>query len=461
MISINDLEKIDHVLKYNFEKLKTRSFSGVGIDSRTIKKNEIFFSIAGENTDGHNYLDQVFKKNIPLAIVNEKWFRKNESKFTKKIFLVVKDTIKSLGDLANVHRRKFDIPVLCIGGANGKTTTKDLTADVLSQKYKILKSEGNFNNHIGLPLTIFRLNRSHEFCVLEVGCNHFGEINYLCNIAEPDFGLVTNIGREHLEFFKTLKGVARAEFELYDYLKDKKRKILFMNYDDEYIRNYGKKIRNKFTYSYKQRSDVKGEFKKYTKNFEPVIKINFKNKFITTKVSTFGKHSIYNGLAAAAVGEYFDVSGIKIKKALSNFKLRSSKRMEVLNAKGLVVINDTYNSNPESVKMGLESLKEFKSKGEKFVILSDMLELGKSSVKEHKQIGKLVNELGFKNLYTTGKESYNIFLSAKGVKNNFYFENKNDLAEMLKINLNKGDTVYIKGSRGMKMEEVVKSISKK
>jgi UDP-N-acetylmuramoyl-tripeptide--D-alanyl-D-alanine ligase len=307
-----------------------------------------------------------------------------------------------------------------------------------------------------LPLTLLRLNKSHNFAVLEVGCNHFGEIKYLCEIAKPRFGLITNIGREHLEFFKTVKGVAKAEFELYDYLK-KKDGICFCNFEDEYIREYSKKLDNKITYSYSKKSDVKGKFIKFNKEFQPVIKVN---DFEVT-VATFGKHSVINGLAAASVGLYFGVPKVKIKKALKNFKPTSSKRMEVIKENGLTIVNDAYNSNPDSVKMGLETIKEFQTKGNKFVALSDMLELGKASKKEHSYIGDLAGKLKLENLFTTGKESYNTYKAARRVKNNLYFEKKSDLISHLKNEVKKNDIIYVKGSRGMKMEEVVESLIKK
>ena len=177
---MKDLLKVKHTAAVNFEKLKKKKFSGVSIDSRIVKRNEIFFAIKGENTDGHKYLEDVFKKKSELIVVNEGWYKNNKNKFKGKTFLVVRDTTKALGEFSKIHKSNFDIPVLCIGGSNGKTTTKDLVSCVLSQKYEVLKTEGNFNNHIGLPLTLLRLNEKHNFCVLEVGCNHFGEIKYLC-----------------------------------------------------------------------------------------------------------------------------------------------------------------------------------------------------------------------------------------------------------------------------------------
>lgn len=462
MIKAEDFFKIDIEGFYNLEKIKNFVFSSVEIDSRRIDNKQIFFAIKGENTDGHKYLEDVFKKGVKLAVIEKKWFSKNKNKVKKSSFIVVEDTVLSLGELAKKHLEKFNIPVLCIGGSNGKTTTKDLVACVLSQKFNVLKTEGNFNNHIGLPLTLLRLTDKHNFAVLEVGCNHFGEIKYLCEIAKPLYGMITNIGREHLEFFKTVKGVAKAEFELYDYLK-KNNGICFCNIDDEHIRKYSENInkKNKFTYSNTRSSNVKGKFIKFNKNFEPELKITSKDKLFSVMVATFGKHSVINGLAATSVGLYFGISSVKIKQALKNFKPASSKRMEVTRKNEITIVNDAYNSNPDSVKMGMETVKEFNTKGKKYIVLSDMLELGKVSKREHAYIGKLADILKMENLITTGPESIHTHKAAKTVKNNLYFEKKSDLIEYLKNVVKKNDIVYVKGSRGMKMEEVVENLTSK
>jgi UDP-N-acetylmuramoyl-tripeptide--D-alanyl-D-alanine ligase len=398
---------------------------------------------------------------VKLGIVEVGWFNKNKDKYLNKPFILVKDTIKALGEIARNHKRKFDLPVLCVGGSNGKTTTKDLISAVLSKKYNVLKTEGNFNNHIGLPLTLLNLNENHNFCVLEVGSNHFGEIKYLCEIAEPGFGIITNIGKEHLEFFKDIKGVAKEEFELFDYLASvKNNTIIFANLDDVHIKKYveKKKIKRFVRYSYNHKTEIKGEFLKFTDSFEPVLKISYKGKSFDTKVSTFGKHSIFNGLAAAAIGLYFGVSNNSIKTTLSEYKPAGSKRMEVIKKKKKIFINDTYNSNPDSVRLGLETLKEFAACNNKHIVLGDMLELGENSTKEHFEIGVLIKKMKFNNLYTYGKESYNTFLGAKGVENNYYFNEKEDLSGFLNKVINPNDVIYIKGSRGMKMEDVLNDI---
>jgi UDP-N-acetylmuramoyl-tripeptide--D-alanyl-D-alanine ligase len=461
MIKFLDLTRLKNSKVINAEKISRNNFKGVSIDSRIVKSNEIFIAIKGENTDGHNYIRDVFNKGVQVAVVNKRWYYRNKMEFTKRTFITVKDTIKSLGELAKYHKEKFSIPVLCIAGSNGKTTTKDLVSAVLSEKYKVHKTIGNFNNHIGLPLSILKINRNHEFSVLELGANHFDEVKYLCNIAVPDYGLVTNIGKEHLEFFRNEKGVAKAEFELFDYIISKgKDALCFMNFDDTYIRDYYKRknLKNVLKYSYRFNTSIKGRFIKYNKNFEPVIEISGNKGTLKTSVSTFGKHSIFNGLAAAAVGLYFGVEYKSIKKALSNFTLESSKRMQIINSNGITFINDTYNSNPDSVKMGLETILDYNSKGTKHIVLSDMLELGESSEREHRAVGRLVRKMGFNNLYTHGKESYNTFLAAKGLDDNYYFDSKTDMVTFLKAVIKRRDIIYVKGSRGMKMEEVIDSL---
>jgi UDP-N-acetylmuramoyl-tripeptide--D-alanyl-D-alanine ligase len=461
MINTRDILKLNGT-KINFDKIKIRNFFGVSIDSRNVRKNILFVAIKGDITDGHNYMASAFKKGAAAAMVNENWYSKNKNKFRGNVFIVVKDSVKSLGELAKNHLEKFSVPVLFVGGSNGKTTTKDLIAAVLSEKFKVLKNEGNLNNHIGLPLTILNLDSTHNICVLEAGSNHFNEIKYLCEIGKPGYGIVTNIGREHLEFFKNLHGVAKEELSLFDYIIKKDRPgLCFMNFDDDFTRKYYAKNKPSlcFSYSYNYKTDVRAKFVKYTENFEPVIELLYEKEKITTRVNTFGKHSVYNALAAASIGLYFGLNLKQIKNALENYNQASSKRMEVKRKKGFLIINDAYNSNPDSVKLGLETLKEYKAGGDIYLVLADMLELGKSSRKEHFETGKLIKKMNFNNLCTFGSESKYIFAGAKGVKNNFYFETKEDLTGYLLKTIKKDDVIYFKGSRGMKLEEAVEKIS--
>jgi len=461
-LGLSDLLGLKGAKVLNGSVIEKVKFSGVSIDSRKCGVNDLFFAIKGERFDGHDFVDAVLKKNKPrCAVVSKKWYERlsglKKSSFKNKCLVLVDDTVKSLGNLANIYRRKFVIPVIAVAGSNGKTSTKDFIAHVLSKKYNVLKTEGNFNNTIGVPLTLFRLNARHEFAVIEVGINHFGEIEYLCKIAMPQFGVVTNIGKEHLEFLKNIKGVAKAEGELIDYLKEI-HGTYFLNTDDKYLSKQADGSKMKiFSYGTKAKADVKGRVKKFNM-FYPQIEIKYLNKTINTRLNTIGYQSFQSALSAAATGFYFEVSVAHIKKAISQYKIESGKRNQLKNINGVWVIDDTYNSNPDSVIVALENLKAYKTKGNKYIVLSDMLELGASSKNEHWQIGKAVKNMKFDNLYTFGEDSYQTYLGAKDVKNNYHFIDKETLAEFLKLNIKKGDVVLVKGSRAMKMEEVVESL---
>ncbi len=459
MILIDDILKVDGSLK-NHKNTICKKYNRVNINSLEVKNGEIFFALKGETNDGHKYIDDVIRRKAGLIFVNINWYNKNKNKYKTDVFYVVKNTTIALGELAHHHKNRMNIPILGVAGSNGKTTTKDIISSVLSNKFNVLKTEGNFNNHIGLPLTLLNIQDKHNFCVTELGSNHFKELDYLCKIAEPDFGLITNIGKEHLEFFKNIKGVAKEEFTLYDYVGNN-GSMCFYNLDDEIIRNYKDTHNHKsFTYSYKYSSDVKGYNSGYDNKFSPLIEYKYKGKKFNVRVNTFGKHSFYNGLAAIAVGLYFGVSPKQISNTLNNLKSISQKRMEYFEYSGIKVINDTYNSNPCSVKLGLETVKEFFTKGKKHIVISDMLEMGSNSVKEHYEIGKLINLHKFDFVYTYGQMSYHTFKGCKGINNNFYFDNKEDLTEFVKLNIANGDIVYFKGSRGMNMEEVVNKVFK-
>jgi UDP-N-acetylmuramoyl-tripeptide--D-alanyl-D-alanine ligase len=457
LITLEEILKIKYKDKLKIDKILLRKFDGISIDSRNIGKNELFVAIKGESTDGHNYIKDVFAKGVKLAIVEKNWFIKNKNIFKNNSFLIVENSVKALGELAGIYRHKFYIPLLAVSGSNGKTTTKDLLAAVLSKKYMVLNTEANFNNHIGVPITLFRLDSSYDFIVLEIGSNHFGELQYLCSFAEPDFGLVTNIGREHLEFFKNVQGAAKEELTLFDYLRESGNKPCFLNYDDTYVRNYARKFKlnNSFSYSYKYDTDVNGKFLGFNKNFNPRINVSGVNFDFDFTVSTFGMHSVYNGLAAACAGIYFGVSNTKIQNALSNFKEQSQNRMNVTEFNNVKIINDAYNSNPDSVKLGLETMKMYRTKGKIHLVLSDMLEMGKNGRRLHFEVGELAKKMKFENIYTYGENAFQIFKGAKGIQNNFYFKDKIDLSEFLKVIVKPDDAVYIKGSRGMKMEDVV------
>lgn len=461
MLQLTDLFKTNGSIYFS-KPLKKRQFKNVSLDSRTVTSGELFFAIKGEKHDAHQYLKQVFERGCQLAVVNKDWFFENGKNFYSNNFFVVEDTTLALGQFAREHKRRINPKTLVIGGSNGKTTTKEMIASVLLKKYKVLYTAGNFNNHIGVPLTLLRLTEKHQWCVLEIGCNHFNEINYLCQIAEPDYGLITNIGKEHLEFFKNKAGVAKAEFEMLDYFENSpKPKIFFANLEDHYIAQKVTTLKKTkvISYSYNKESTFKAKFCGYTKQFNPILSlINKPYQKYLFEINAFGKHSIYNGLAAITTGLYFKVEPQKIIAALKHFKSGSNKRMEVINKNGITIINDTYNSNPDSVLLGLSTLAELPPNITKHIVLGDMLELGQSSIKEHTSIGKAIEKYKFPYLYTFGPHSSYTSQAVKKITFNKHFNDKLELIKNLKINLKKGDLVYVKGSRGMKMEEVVEAL---
>jgi len=461
-LRLSDIQKVRGIKIVNPEVFENRSFTGVSIDSRKCGVNDLFFAIKGERFDGHDFVSSLISNGTKCVVVNEKWYRKNLKKakrsFNSRCFVVVKDTEKALGEISRVYRNKFVIPVIAVSGSNGKTSTKDFIAEVLSAKYNVLKTEGNLNNQIGVPLTLFRLNQRHEIAVIEVGTNHFGEVESLCRISEPQFGLITNIGKEHLEFLKDIKGAAKAEGELVEYLNEVFG-TFFLNADDKYLEKYkGYKNIKTFSFGFTGRADVKAKVKGFNR-FYPVMQINLNGKKINIQLNNIGYQSCKAALCAAAVGSYFEVPVHDIKKRIAGYKIESHRRNQLKSIDGVWVIDDTYNSNPDSVKAALENLKAYNTGGNKFVVLADMLELGKAAKKEHAAAGKLVKQMKFENLLTFGRESYSTFTGAKGVKNNFHFTDKLSMLSYLNIRLNKGDVVLVKGSRSMKMEEIAENIS--
>lgn len=452
----------------NINGLQERVFNGISIDSRTIKKGEIFFALRGKNSDGHNYLIDACRNGAAAIVIDKKYFDTNGDNLLQKIestIIVVKDTLLALGELANVYRKKFNIPVIAIAGSNGKTTTKEMIASVLSKKYNVLSSEGNYNNQIGVPLTIFRLNEKHEIAVFEIGTNKFGEIKYLCKILEPEFGLITNIGNEHLEFFKTIKGVAKEELSLFEYLSSKEYQgYAFVNSDYKEIKNGSRKLRNKITYGIKNRNAdiIVNNLKEDNGCYE--FTVVYKNTLLPIKLNIKGFHNVENSLAAAAVGFVFGVPAKKIKNSLESFKA-VDKRMEVIKVKNTTIINDTYNANLDSTLNALEVLNSMKTKGKKIFIFGDMLELGKKSVNNHAEIGKKFFEYAKRSsvpmhLVTYGKGTKYTNKSAGDVLKS-HFTDKQLLIKYVNELVNSRDLVLVKGSRGMKMEEVVNSLLKK
>ncbi len=413
----------------------------VATDTRKIIPGSIFFSLKGPNFNANELAAKAIEGGCKYAVVDEEKFANSTN-----IFLV-DDGLKALQELAHHHREQFTIPFLAITGSNAKTTHKELINAVLSKKYKVLATEGNLNNHIGVPLTLLKLRSDHEFAIIEMGANHQGEIDELCAIADPDFGMITNIGKAHLEGFGGIEGVKKGKSELYRYIQ-KKHGTIFTNGDDEVLHDLAKD-NDKIAYGTTKLYDTIG---KYISDGDMV---SFKwttrygdkdwNKLPLVKTQITGKYNFINCLAAVCVGHYFHVENEMINEALSEY-VPAMNRSQLVKTQSNSILLDAYNANPNSMKAAIENFAEYKAE-QKWLLLGDMFELGEYSKAEHKAIVDLLNAKKLSNVILVGNE----FASLES--NTFKtFKTTQECLEHLRTQPIKNSTVLIKGSRGMKME---------
>ncbi|MFH0948711.1 MAG: UDP-N-acetylmuramoyl-tripeptide--D-alanyl-D-alanine ligase [Elusimicrobiota bacterium] len=371
--------------------------------------------------------------------------------------IVVKNTLTAFQDFAKYYRNGFNIKVIGITGSNGKTTTKDILASILSQKTSVLATSGNFNNHIGLPLTLFQLKKKHRYCVLEMGANHRGEIARLCEISSPSVGIITNIGTAHIGNFGSLRNILKEKMELFNSLG--LNGVAVMNNDDEFITSFAKKIKcKKITFGIKNSADIRASdilLKTNSTSFALQHSSGKKKEKIVLPVA--GLFNVYNAIAAAASAVSLGYSATKIAAGIQNF-VPPAKRMEIINLKnGVVIVNDSYNANPTSMSGAIENFAKIFYNSRRILVLGDMLELGSdvTSQAEHKKIGEFIKTNNYADkVLTVGDLAKYISEESGGV----WFENKNELSEYLIKNLKKGDAVFFKASRKIALEEVVKSL---
>ena len=443
------------------EMLKILETEAVGVPARTLKrkvnlcmdsresaKGVVFWPIKGARFDAHQFVSQMEKDGALMSVVNQTAIDPNF-----KMYAPVEDTTKALLKLAKGYQRLFKLKKVAITGSNGKTTTKEMTKAVLSMKFNTHATKGNFNNHIGVPMTLFQLKHSHEAAVVEMGTSGPDEIRPLSLATEPDIAVITNIGASHLERLGDLDGVFNEKINIVAGLK--KGGTLIVNADDERL------CKVKATKNYKvvtfgvRRGVVKPEKLKWTENLCADFYIG-RTHFV---LNVPGDHNLYDALAAIAVGEALRIPKGDIAKALAGFT-STSMRMEIKVANGFKVISDCYNANPSSTKMALQTLGNMKVAGMRIAVLGDMLELGKESGNLHKQIGAMVPEMNFDLLLAVGKEAKKYVEGAKsrGMKNVFHFDSVDEAVNHLSQTVAEGDVVLVKGSRGMHMEKVVDAL---
>ena len=443
------------------EMLKILETEAVGVPARTLKrkvnlcmdsresaKGVVFWPIKGVRFDAHQFVSQMDKDGALMSVINQTAIDPNF-----KMYAPVEDTTQALLKLAKGYQRLFKLKKVAITGSNGKTTTKEMTKAVLSMKFNTHATQGNFNNHIGVPMTLFQLKHSHEAAVVEMGTSGPDEIRPLSLATEPDVAVITNIGASHLERLGDLDGVFNEKINIVAGLK--KGGTLIVNADDERLCKVKANKNFKVVTFGVRRGVIKPEKLKWNENLCADFYIG-RTHFV---LNVPGDHNLYDALAAIAVGETFRIPKGDMAKALAGF-VSTNMRMEIKIANGFKIISDCYNANPSSTKMALQTLGNMGIDGKRIAILGDMLELGKESGNMHKQIGMMVPEMNFDMLLAVGKEAkkYVEGAKARGMKNVFHFDSVADVICFLSDKVAEGDVFLVKGSRGMHMEQVVDAL---
>ena len=410
-----------------------KKYPNICTDSRNIKKNSIFFALKGENFNGNKFAKEAIANGCKLAVIDDK-------EYHNKNTLLVENVLKCLQDLASFHRRKLNIPIIGVTGTNGKTTTKELIYNVLSQRYNTYYTKGNLNNQIGVPLSILEITESHEIAIIEMGASQINEIDNLCKIAQPTLGLITNIGIAHMEGFKDNEGVIKAKTELYNFIKENKG-VVFVNSSDKLLKEKSNNI-TRITYGNHLNSQYKTSI---IKKF-PFISIEAEEKSISSNLVGDFQHD--NISTACCIGNYFNIPIEKIKKGVESY-IPKNNRTEIVKTKRNYIILDAYNANPSSMNSMIDSFSQYKSEN-KLCIIGDMLELAEYSKKEHNSIINKIQELGIPVIYI-GKE-FCKYTSENAFENISFFQKNIEQFEL------KDRTILIKGSRSLRLERLIEHL---
>lgn len=436
-------------------KLECENFSK---DTRTIQKGDIYIGIKGEKFDGSEFWKQALDNGADAVIIENIEILPCElEKYSNKTIIKVENTLNALYKIAKYKRSLYNIPVVAVTGSVGKTSTKDLIASVLNTKYKTLKTEGNNNNNIGLPLTILKL-KDHEALVIEMGMNHFGEISLLTQIAKPTLAVITNIGTSHIGNLGSRENILKAKLEILEGMD--LPKVIINNDNDLLHKWYNENKSNTviYTYGIENESDLNGkniELHEEGSNFDAISK----SKEIKINVPVGGMHFVYNALCATEIGQILGISDEKIKKGIAEFEL-TKKRMEIKKLEnGAILINDAYNASYESIQASLEFLKNYKGT-RKIAVLGDMLELGEYTETLHKKVGQEIAKTNIDILICRGENSKYIINEAEKNQNIniFYAQNNQQIVEKLQAELKEGDIVLVKASNAMKFFEICQKL---
>ncbi len=422
------------------------SCTSITTDSRNCPEGSMFFALKGESFNGNLYADEAIDKGSKYAVVDDK-----KLNYKSDNIIVVDDVLATLQSLSSFHRDSLSIPIIAITGTNGKTTTKELTREVLKQKFNVKATEGNYNNHIGVPLTLLSFNKDTEIGIVEMGANHPGEIKLLCNIAKPDLGMITNIGKAHLEGFGSIEGVMKTKGELYDHLSASAGTI-FVNRDNNLLMKilpentenifYGIRNTDGLVYGTTMNSDFFMKFKWHNNN---------SGNSYETSTNLIGNYNLENALAAITAGCYFNVPEERINAAVSSYT-PSNNRSQYLKTKSNEILLDAYNANPSSMQQALDNFRHIEG-DKKILILGGMKELGKDSSAEHRNLINLIKSIYTAGVFLTGPE-FKPFLDL--VPEAVHFNDVDELNDHLKRHPLKGFKILVKGSRSNKLEKVIK-----
>jgi UDP-N-acetylmuramoyl-tripeptide--D-alanyl-D-alanine ligase len=417
----------------------------ISTDTRKITPGCIFFALKGDQYDGNRFAREALDAGAALAVVSDPNLKDER-------FFLVDDTLLALQQLAHEHRRHLSIPVIAITGSNGKTTTKELIASILSAKYKVHATAGNLNNHIGVPLTLLQTPVDTEILVCEMGANHIGEIAALCKIAEPTHGIITNIGRAHLEGFGGFDGVKRAKGELFEFLRAHEG-FAFVNADDASLAEISLSLKNKLTYGLKDKTPAQIHFRFIAQDGHSGFKIQDRNSGMEISSTLFGHYNAINLVAAYTIGKYFAVEDSDIQNQLEHF-ISGSNRSEVVKWKGCTIIKDAYNANPSSMELALQAFSNQYPHG--WVVLGDMKELGEETSVAHQQILALVQIKPFEKIWLIGeafaKATEDLHIRDDRIRN---AKNIEEVKENWTWANCDGKAILLKGSRSMHLEELL------
>ena len=447
-----------------------RRVNQISTDSRAIHPGDLFVALKGERFDGHDFVPAVLASGAAGAIVHDQ-YRLPEgivgSKATRgraaPLLLGVREPLFAYQQLATHYRSRFDIPVVAVTGSNGKTTTKDMVASVLAQRWYVLKTESNFNNRIGVPATLFRLNSRHKAAVVEMGVDQQGQTTRLCEIVRPTIGVITNIGPDHLEFFGSMEGSAQAKAELLEFLPTDGAAIL--NADDVYFDYLAARTRCRVvSFGFTDKADVRAVHVKTNVRRGTMFRLLLPGKVRHTivQMKVHGTHNVTNALAAAAVGVVLNLPGAVIAQGLARFR-PAAMRSQVVTHHGVHIINDCYNANPASMKVAIQLLAQWSPARERIAVLGDMLELGTETQRMHRDVGRFLASQNVSRLIVAGLLGREIAEGARqgGMASVRIAETVDAAAaaDLLRTVVQQGDVVLVKASRGIKMEQVVQTVT--